>query len=260
MPSQKNNMEPEFPYEWYEIYHLTNARDRKIVTDMLTGAEALNHVSDAILEYLLNPEQGQKGPRCKTVIVENQYRDKDHAKALSSFYSRSFRPISAYCTRLHFFSGWFNNHCLEEVDQQIFNKTYLGFCILRPFTRRRIGRTVLKRKPYRSNLEFPTCQGEFSINLAGMQLKTIGPAFMEQDTMVSACATTAIWMSTTTIGQRFGLPQVSTSEITELATEYFFTERSMPSLGLTHEQMAHMSKTADYDPLKSILTANIDPP
>ena len=124
--------------------------------------------------------------------------------------------------------------------------------MLRPFTRRRIGRTVLKRQQYKSNLEFPTCQGDFPVNLAGIPLKTLGPAFMEQDTMVSACATTAIWMSTTTMGQRFGLPQISTSEITELATQYFFTERSMPSAGLTHEQMAHCLRAMGYEPLKEI--------
>ena len=60
MTSRKNTLEPEAPYESYEVYHLTNTRDRQIITDMLTGAEALNHVSDAILEYLLSPEPGQK--------------------------------------------------------------------------------------------------------------------------------------------------------------------------------------------------------
>jgi hypothetical protein len=252
MVLRKHNLEPEAPYEWYEIYHPTNARDKQKVIEYLVGAEALNPVPSALLEYLLSPEPGQQRPRCKTVIVEKQYRDKDHSKALSSFYARSFRSVSSDCTRLHFFSRWFNNQCLYAVDQKKFNKTYLGFCVLRPFTRRRIGRTVLKRKPNRIGLEFPTCQGKFPINLAGIPLNTVGPAFMEQDTMVSACATTAIWMSTTTMGQRFSLPQLTTSEITELATQYFLTERSMPSGGLVAEQMTHCLRAMAYSPLLSM--------
>lgn len=195
MVQQNRRFETEGPYDWYRIYHPTNRTDRQWLTDMLVGAEALNPVPGTLLDYILSPEPGQQRARCKTVIVEENYRDRDHSKALASFYAKSFRPVSPDCTRLHFFSRWFNDQCLYTVEEKEFEKAYLGFCVLRPFSRRRVGRTILRRRPFKPGLEFPTCQAAFPVNLAGISLQTVGAAFMEQDTMVSACATTAIWMS-----------------------------------------------------------------
>ena len=50
------------------------------------------------------------------------------------------------------------------------------------------------------------------------------------------------------MGTRFGLQQRSTSEITQLATQYLIQNRPMPSGGLITEQMLHCLRTMDYDP------------
>ncbi len=67
--------------------------------------------------------------------------------------------------------------------------------------------------------------------------------------MVAACASAAIWVSTTIMGTRFGLQQRCTSEITQLATQYLVHNRPMPSEGLGAEQMLHCLRAMDYDPL-----------
>jgi len=72
---------------------------------------------------------------------------------------------------------------------------------------------------------------------------------MEQDTMVAACASVALWMSTSTLAHRFGLTECSTSEITERANEYLCHSRAMPSEGLLCEQMIHALRSLGYDPL-----------
>jgi len=239
----------EDPYQWFSIIYPTNKKGREETKDELLIKGTLNLVPHAILDYILTPPPGKSIPICKTVVVERRYRDKDHSKALSSYYAKSFRQVEAECTRLHFFNRRLPSDFLDTKSTQELERSYLGFCVLRPFTHRRIGRTVLRRLGYQPTLEFPTCQGIFKVNLAGHEISVEGSAFIEQDTMVAACASAAIWTSTTIMGTRFGLQQRSTSEITQLATQYLIQNRPMPSEGLIVEQMLQCIRTMDYDPL-----------
>jgi len=240
---------PEEPYQWFDIIYPTNKKGRGETEDLLLIKGSLNPVPYAILDYILTPRAGKSIPVCKTVVVEHRYRDKDHSKALSSYYAKSFRQVEPECRRLHFFTRRLPPDFLDTKSTQELQRSYLGFCVLRPFTRRIIGRTVLRRLRYRPTLEFPTCQGVFEVNLAGHKISFEGAAFIEQDTMVAACASAAIWTATTIMGTRFGLQQRSTSEITQLATQYLIENRPMPSEGLVTEQMLHCLRAMDYDPL-----------
>jgi hypothetical protein len=240
----------EDAYQWFGLIYPTNKKGQKeIREDLLHIRRALNPVPYAILDYILTPQGGKSTPVCKTVVVENRYWDKDHTKALSLYYSKSFRQIESECIRLHFFTSRLPPDFLDTKSTEELQHSYLGFCVLRPFNQRIIGRTVLKRLKYRPTLEFPTCHGVFEVNLAGHKIKVEGAAFIEQDTMVAACASAAIWMSTTIMGTRFELQQKSTSEITNLATQYLVENRPMPSEGLITEQMIHCLRAMDYDPL-----------
>ena len=239
----------ENPYQWFSIIYPTNKNGRQKIEDLLLVKGALNLVPYAILDYILAPQAGKSTSICKTIVIENKYRDKDHSKALSSYYAKSFRQVETECTRLHFFARRLPSDFLDTKSTRELERSYLGFCVLRPFTRRRIGRTVLRRLRYQPTLEFPTCQGVFEVYLAGHKLSLEGSAFIEQDTMVAACASAAIWVSTTIMGTRFGLQQRSTSEITQLATQYLIHTRPMPSEGLSAEQMLHCIRAMDYEPL-----------
>jgi len=242
-------VDPEKPYEWFGIIHLTNKKGRKAIEELLVDKGTLNPVPFAILDYILTPRQGKSTPICKTVIVESRYRDKDHSKAMFSHYAKSFRQVEPECKRLHFFNSRLPLDFLDTKSTQDLQRSYLGFCVLRPFTSRIIGRTVLRRLKYRPTLEFPTCQGTFEVHLASHKICFEGAAFMEQDTMVAACASIGIWVSTTIMGTRFGLQQRSTTEITQLANQYWIQNRPMPSQGLVVEQMLHCLRAMDYDPL-----------
>lgn len=245
--SSKIPIEPEEIYEWYSIIYPTNKRHRDELRSLLFGRGALSAAPYSIFNYLLTPFQGMSTPKCKTVIIEKRYRDRNHISAKASFYSKSFRSIPSECTRLHFFSKRLPIQSLGNLEG--YQNSYLGFCVIRPFPQRCIGKTVLKRYQYNPALEFPTCHGKFFVNIGGSRLSVEGAAFMEQDTMVAACASAAIWMSTTTMAERFNLTQCSVSEITEKATEYLVKKRPMPSEGLLVEQMAHCLRSMDYDPV-----------
>jgi hypothetical protein len=238
--------ELEERYEWFDILYPQRAKDRLKLEEMLLRG-ALSLAPYSILEYLRTPLPKQSTPKCKSVVVENRYIDIDHSRALSAFYSKSFKPVQKECTRLHFFSRRISSDDFIDLEGQ--DDTYLGFCVLRPFPYRRIGRTVLRIVSSQPALEFPTCHGDFSINLGGSRINMPGSCFMEQDTLVSACASVAMWMSTNTITKRFGLRHYTTTEITTKANEYTCQTRPMPSEGLIPEQMVHCLRTMGYDPI-----------
>ncbi len=201
----------------------------------------------AVLDFILTPEPGRATPICKTVIAEERYRDRDHSKAVSAFYSRSFRDIRQECLRLHFFSR--RLQVIDLADLEKHEKSYLGFCVLRPLPYRKIGRTVLAAPQLQSMEVFHTCQSTFKVHVGGSTLSFQGTCFMEQDTMVAACATTAIWMATEPLAHRFGMREHATAEITEIANQYLAQHRPMPSDGLLLEQMVHALRTMGYNPV-----------
>lgn len=244
---KKQTLPLEQLYEWFDLLYPQRRRDREKIEQLLTGRAPLNPVPYAILDYILSPQLGKSIPTCRTVVVEQRYYDRDHTRALSTFYSKSFRDVQKECVRLHFFRTRLSEADLGNLEQQA--DSYLGFCVIRPFPYRRIGRTVLARLRSQPNLEFPTCHGDFEVNIGGSRLSVKGATFMEQDTMVAACASAALWMSTTMLAQRFGLTECSSCEITERAAQYLIQNRPMPSEGLLCEQMLHALRTMGYDPL-----------
>jgi len=95
---------PENPYQWFSIIYPTNKKGRQEIEDLLLIKGTLNPVPYAILDYILAPQAGKSTPVCKTIVIEHKYRDKDHSKALSSYYAKSFRQVETECIRLHFFA------------------------------------------------------------------------------------------------------------------------------------------------------------
>ncbi len=65
----------------------------------------------------------------------------------------------------------------------------------------------------------------------------IGLAFQEQDSVVAKCATVALWSAFQKTSVLFGSHAPRPAEITNAATEYFAKSRSIPSRGLSVEQM-----------------------
>lgn len=194
----------------------------------------------AVLDYVLD-----RG--CRTVIVEREYVDRDYSRAYARFYARSFRDLDKRATRLHFFAKPIRRASLSSLGRPRTAASYMGFCVLRPLTVRRIGRTVLKPHPIDPESEFPITTGRFHVNIGGSHLEVQGAAFLEQDARVASCASAAIWMSTASIADRFALPTYTTAEITDFATAYRVGERMLPSGGLNADQIAEALRRMGYD-------------
>ncbi len=192
----------------------------------------------------------------QSIIVEEEYVDKDYLEDYSSYYVKSFKPYNRFCSRLHFFTSQFTNDEFRAIlnrksskfDSNSLQSSYLGFIVLKPLPKTFIGRTCLKTYPYENNRYFPFIR-IYNVNLFGINLTVSSIAYQEQDSIVSACASSAIWTAFQSTGVLFQHSIPSPVEITKNALKYFpYANRHFPNKGLTAEQMAHAIRNVGLEP------------
>lgn len=195
----------------------------------------------------------------KTIIVEKEYIDKDYLEDFASYYVRCFKDYKRKCSRFHFFSKNFDKtkfQKLLEGDESELNitdlqKTYLGFIVIKPLPNTVIGRTCLKTYECEDYRFFPIIR-KYKANLYGIQLEIDTIAFQEQDSVVSACATSALWSLFHGTGKLFQHQIYSPADITKKASEYLpagsLETRIFPNKGLSIEQMAYTIRSLNLEP------------
>lgn len=195
----------------------------------------------------------------RTIVVENDYVDHDFLEDFASYYVRCFGNYRRTCTRLHFFNATFGKRQLNallrgsrsrgRLDQGKLQDAYLGFIIVKPLPQTIIGRTCLKTYDDHGGLrQFPVVR-RYDANLFGIPLWVDTLAFQEQDRVVAACATSALWTIFQGTGMQFQHPIPSPAEITRVAnTDVPLETRTFPSQGLTIPQMAHAIATVGLEP------------
>ncbi|MGE5341073.1 MAG: hypothetical protein ACM3SY_06285 [Candidatus Omnitrophota bacterium] len=198
--------------------------------------------------------------KANTIVVENDYIDRDFLEDFSAYYVRCFTDYKRKCTRLHFF-----HHCfgIDEFESFLENfnsnfkkdlqDNYLGFIVIKPLPETIIGRTCLKTYLEKSESGdkrgFPIVRN-YEVNLCGVRLNIKSLAFQEQDSVVSACATSALWSAFQGTGILFHHKILSPVEITKAATKNAqIVERTFPNKGLNVEQMMHAVQELEMEPL-----------
>lgn len=195
----------------------------------------------------------------KTVVIEEDYVDKNFLIDYAKFYARSFNAPPRFTRRLHFFSAEFGEREFREAltpNRELLKnlqKSYLGFVIVKPIRSREgepfIGCTNLKTYPIKASHDtriFLTCTCEAS--LYGIPLTVESLPFQTQDQAVAACATTALWTSLSPLRGLFSIPLLSPAEITEKAIAYpGLGERHFPSSGLNIFQIAGFINSIGLD-------------
>jgi hypothetical protein len=240
-------MEP-FEVVPYEIEQLTNVLIKKTKADENTVNKKLHTVY--FKDYF-------KALNAKTLLIEHSYIDHDFLEDYSGYYVRCFTRYPRKCTRLHFFDIHFqendfisllqgNNSILAEEKLR---KAYLGFIVIKPLPRTIFGRTCLKT--YDSDHDrrnFPNIRS-YEVNLFGIELCVNSLAFQEQDDVVSACATSALWTIFHGSGVFFQHKIPSPVEITKIACEKDpLGTRYFPNSGLTDSQMANAIRSVGLEP------------
>lgn len=176
-----------------------------------------------------------------SVLIEQNYFDRDYLDEFSAFYSKSAKGYSNICKRLHFFSVKVTEKTLHaaiggsKAKIKLLQKNYLGFLVLRPLDIAAFGRTVLAwyKNTEPSSLRVNTGVREYTCNILGLKLVVSGIPWQQQDRGVSACATIALWsmFHSSAFDANHSIP--TTVEITQNALGASSGRRAFPSHGLT---------------------------
>ena len=152
--------------------------------------------------------------KCETIIIENNYLDRDYLEEYSNFYCKSFEPYSSRTHRLHFFKDYITYNNLEDLS----SKEYLGYSIIRPIDSYRSGRTVLSPFYDDAKKSFIPCKTKYYASLLGSNLEVTGTPFIQQDSNVNVCAQASMWTASYYMHQKYGYPRYYPPEITYFAT------------------------------------------
>lgn len=199
----------------------------------------------------------------KTIVVEEDYIDRDYLEDYAAYYDRCFQNYGRRTLRLHFFDLEFDEEvfvtavtagegCAQEKSLQ---DAYLGFVVVKPLPQSVVGRTCLRTYPNDGGRRHFPCLRTYDVNLFGMQLKVRSLAYQEQDTVVAACATSALWSCLQGTGKLFQHPIPPPVEITNWAAEHMpenlgaVSSRAFPNNGLTASQMAYAVRRVGLEPM-----------
>jgi hypothetical protein len=196
---------------------------------------------------------------CRTVIEESEYIDADFRDAHHRFYYLHYKDTSRRCKRLHFFASEVTAGDLWSMTPAIAG-SYLGSIVIRPIPVHKLGTTFLASdlirhtypELYPNEERHMLCEANHTVHIAGNALSHFASPWMEQDSLVAMCASASIWIANRCMCERFpkDFQSVPSATITEQAAHFnLATGRSMPSSGLTTEQMLLALRSIGYEPL-----------
>jgi hypothetical protein len=199
---------------------------------------------DYLRRYLERSADEKGGLDAKTIVVESPYVSQSYLSDYADYYARGFAKYSRFCKRVHFFSFAFSKDTLnsaltEEDDNNVLWNSYLGYIVVKPLPDTPIGATLLKTYSCTSDKQrhYPA-KRPYPVNLLGKKLEVDTLIFQEQDANVSACATTALWMTFHKTAYLFQTPLPSPYQITASTGNLFLnTGRSFPTVALDRHQV-----------------------
>ena len=185
------------------------------------------------------------------IVVEGEYVDGDFLDDVAHYYVRCHRTYPRFCRRLHFFrqltmdqfvglsSGRLGVAQVEELK-----RGYCGFVVARPLPDAVIGRSMLRlpddvvtQKLEEAGDRVVRAVKDYAAHLFGVSFPIRSLAFQEQDTVIAACATSALWSAFHKTSDLWGHETPRPYAITTSATKYQHTSRSIPSAGLSIIQL-----------------------
>jgi hypothetical protein len=146
---------------------------------------------------------GEEGLNAVSIVMEEKYVSKDFLDDYTGYYASCFHGYDKHCKRVHFFRTTITEDLMNQAllgkldppfDKYIWD-SYLGFIVVRPIPVAVIGFTLLKDYNSTGKIRervFPGVR-PYTVHFFGKELKVNTLAFQEQDNVLAACATTAIW-------------------------------------------------------------------
>lgn len=244
----------------YRVVPYTLDKVKSLLTEVSVNSTSAQISSKQHITYLF---EYLSSLGANTIVLESRYIDHDYLEDYAGYYVRCFNRYRRTTTRLHFFGHTFNlrqfsSVVLESPNNRLGKKiadSYLGFIVVKPLPQTIIGRSCLKTYPSdNGRRQFPTLH-KYNLNLFGLPLSVESLAYQEQDKVVAACATSALWSVFQGSGKVFHHPIPSPVEITKSASLHIpdtgavpHETRTLHHSGLTPTQIAHGVRSVGMDP------------
>ena len=169
------------------------------------------------------------------------------------------------CKRLHFFRTDISQAQLLELvvrpslpdSTHELGDEYLGFVVARPLPQAVIGRTVLRPWEDDGGRRAYTCVRPYEASLFGVPVSLSSLAFQEQDRVLGACATVALWSAFQKTADLFGTPTPTASVITRAASEIVHYGRPIPSDGLNVLEICRAVRHLGLEPEVTDVTEEV---
>jgi hypothetical protein len=189
----------------------------------------------------------------KSILVEDPYTDRDYLDDYCAYYARCFATFDRRCKRLHFFRlspapvrrALTSNKANSVARLQ---EHYKGFVVVRPLPKAIVGRTVLEPYPLEDRRHFPATMKAYKANVCGIELQVESLAFQEQDAVLAACATVALWSCFHKTAHLFNTSIPTPAAITRVASQAAHYGRRFPSSGLTIEEICSAIRHNGLEP------------
>ena len=243
----------------FAVYPYTIA---SLIQCFVNGSAGASHSQISKKFHRIYFEEYFKELQAKTIVVETDYIDKDYLEDYAAYYDRCFRDYSRRTTRLHFFDIGFDSEefdaCItgrDGIDERALDAGYLGFVVVKPLPQSIIGRTCLRTYPSDSGRRYFPSLRTYEVHLFGLRLEVQSLAYQEQDTVVAACATSALWSCFQGTGKLFQHQIPPPVVITDWAAEHMpenlalASARAFPNNGLTASQMAAAVRRLELEPM-----------
>lgn len=187
---------------------------------------------------------GDEGLQAKYMVIEEGYISRDYLHDYAAYYSLCFKPYDKFCRRIHFFNTTLTENLLRKVvlgSPEIppgFWDSYLGFIVVKPIPTTLIGFTLLKNYAELPDREWWGLR-PYKVHVFGHEVTYNSLAFQEQDSVLSACATTAIWSMLNKASKNDHCILKTPNEITKDAAGNLSTNgsRLFPNSGLSVSQI-----------------------
>ena len=190
----------------------------------------------------------------KTILIEERYISRDFLHDYTAYYATCFEQYSKECKRVHLFAETVTEEALnvivlskDDAAKSSFWTKYLGNIVVKPIPLTVIGTTILKTYDLVGEFGSRDYWGlrDYSIHIFGTKVTLRSLAFQEQDRVLAACATTAIWSTLHKIFDDHQTSVKSPSQITRDAADTSFDgSRLFPNKGLTIQQICRAIERA----------------
>lgn len=229
----------------FEVLNFTEDNLAKALSNEHTSIEYIiksKYHFNFLFEHL--KYKNRRDYKVKTILIEHKYISHTYLSDLGAEFIFSSQDYSKFCKRIHFFSRSFTS--IEELITDPENTStkrlwdsYKGFVTVKPLPKSRLGPIILA--PYPPNdiadRRF-TAIRSYNIHLLGHNIQLKSLAFMEQDGILSACSTVALWSSIHRLHHMFNIGIQKPVEINTLAK---YTARNqpgaLPGIGMDSQQI-----------------------